>query len=147
MIDQPARERSPGARSPWHPALAAIATVALLAVCSCAMNAVLFRAQVTAAALEHARARLRESGADRSKILRPSASSQLLVLEPGKPYKMVVLGDGKLAVAPQPASTPNNPWSHVALADGAPVRSAGNLVVEHGASEVTRITLDQDSHA
>jgi hypothetical protein len=122
-----------------------LSMLALLLAGGCAADAVLYRAQVSPAALENARTKLKQSG-DPAKILRPVTAHELLGLQSGKPHKMVVLGDGKLAISPAP-DAPGNPWSHVVLADGVPVRSAGHVVVEHSARNITGITLDQESHA
>jgi hypothetical protein len=92
-------------------------------------------------------AKLKASGGSRSRIVQVSTARDLTRLESGKRYKFVVDETGGLLVAPLPAEAPNNEYVHPILANGAPVRTAGGITVEHAAGKITRIVLDQDSKA
>jgi hypothetical protein len=92
-------------------------------------------------------AKLKASGGDLSRIVRPRAAQELTRLESGKRYKFVLDGSGALAIAPMPADAPNNEYVHPILAGGAPVRTAGGIAVDHAGGKVVKVTLDQDSKA
>ena len=93
------------------------------------------------------RAALRAAGGDPARVLRPSAPRWLVALASGRRYKFVLTGEGKLAVAPEPADAPHNEYVHPVLADGAPVRSAGGITVTHDDGRVSRVLLDAESRA
>jgi cytochrome c556 len=93
-------------------------------------------------------AKLRSSGGDPGRILRPASSAELVArLESGSRYKFVIRPDGRFAVAPLPADAPSNEYVHPVLADGAPVLTAGGLRVEHDGQRVNKVVVDQDSKA
>ncbi len=98
-------------------------------------------------AVEPLLAKLKASGGDPGRILRPRSSADLLSLKSGKRYKFASLRDGRLAVAPLPADAEANEYVHPVLAGGAPVRTAGGLRVDHDGSSLRRVTVDQDSKA
>jgi hypothetical protein len=91
--------------------------------------------------------KLRASGGDPARILRPRAVRDLAPLESGRRYKFVVTPDGRLAIAPLPADAANNEYVHPILAGGGPVLTAGGLVVERSDGAIRRVTIDQDSKA
>jgi len=97
--------------------------------------------------LEPPLAKLKESGGDPGRILRPRASADLAALESGRRYKFVVARDGRLAIAPLPADSPSNEYVHPVLAAGEPVRTAGGIRVEHNGSSIRKAVVDQDSKA
>ncbi len=66
--------------------------------------------------LEPLLARLKESGGDPGRILRPRAYADLGGLESGRRYKFVVTRHGRLAIAPLPADAPSNEYVHPVLA-------------------------------
>lgn len=90
-------------------------------------------------------AKLKASGGDSSHVLRPRLAQQLTRLESGKRYKFVLDQAGSLAIAPLPADAPSNEYVHPILADGAPVRTAGGIVIDHANGKVAKVTLDPDS--
>ena len=98
-------------------------------------------------ALESLREKLKASGGDPAKIVRPRKAADLAALESGKRYKFVVRADGQLAVAPLPADAEHNEYVHPILADGQKVRTAGGLRVDRVDEKITTVTLDQDSQA
>lgn len=93
------------------------------------------------------RARLTATGGDPSRVLRVRAVTDLLQLEPGRRYRFALLGDGALRVAPLHADVPNNEYVHAILADGAPVRSAGWIIVKHDGRAVTGAMVDRNSRS
>ena len=97
--------------------------------------------------LEPLLAKLKESGGDPGRILRPRASADLAALESGRRYKFVVTRDGRLAIAPLPADSPSNEYVHPVLAAGEPVRTAGGLRLERDGSAIRKVAVDQDSKA
>jgi hypothetical protein len=99
------------------------------------------------AAVEPLLAKLKASGGDPSRILRPRSAADLLSLTSGKRYKFASLRDGRLAIAPLPADAEANEYVHPVLAGGAPVRTAGGLRVDHDGSSLQKVTVDQDSKA
>ena len=98
-------------------------------------------------AVEPLLAKLKASGGDPGRILRPRSSADLLSLTSGKRYKFASLRDGRLAIAPLPADAEANEYVHPVLAGGTPVRTAGGLRVEHDGSSLRKVTVDQDSRA
>jgi hypothetical protein len=92
-------------------------------------------------------AKLKASGGDPGRILRPRSAADLLSLANGKRYKFASLRDGRLAVAPLPADAEANEYVHPVLGGGAPVRTAGGLRVEHDGSSLRKVTVDQESKA
>jgi mono/diheme cytochrome c family protein len=98
-------------------------------------------------AVEPLLAKLKASGGDPGRILRPRSSADLLSLTSGKRYKFATLRDGRLAIAPLPADAEANEYVHPVLSGGAPVRTAGGLRVDHDGSSLRKVTVDQDSRA
>ncbi len=92
-------------------------------------------------------AKLRESGGDPAKIVRPRHARDLDRLESGKRYKFVVTRDGLLAIAPLAADAPGNEYVHPILAGGEPVLTAGGIVLARSGQAVAKAILDQDSKA
>lgn len=93
------------------------------------------------------RARLAQRGGDPSRIIRVNGRVDLTRLNRNTRYKFSLPADGVLRVAPLPADMPNNEYVHPILADGAPVRTAGGIVVRHDGVTVTGAVLDRDSRA
>ena len=122
------------------------ALLALLLASGCSAPPVppLFDSRVP---LEPLLAKLKESGGDPGRILRPRATADLGRLESGRRYKFVVARDGQLAIAPLPADDPSNEYVHPVLAGGAPVRTAGGIRVERDGSAIRKVAVDQDSNA
>lgn len=90
-------------------------------------------------------AKLKASGGDPSRIVRVRSTQDLARLESGKRYKFALDQLGTLAIAPLPADALNNEYVHPILVSGAPVRTAGGIVVDHVNGRITRITIDEDS--
>jgi hypothetical protein len=88
-------------------------------------------------------AKLHASGGDPSRIIVVERPADLSRLDPGKRYKFALAGKF-LTIAPLPADAPSNEYVHPILAGGAPVSTAGGIVVE---KTPLKITLDQDSKA
>jgi hypothetical protein len=124
-----------------NPALLALL---LASGCSAPPPVSLFDSRVP---LEPLLAKLKESGGDPGRILRPRASADLAALESGRRYKFVVTRDGRLAIAPLPADSPSNEYVHPVLAAGEPVRTAGGLRLERDGSAIRKVAVDQDSKA
>src|SRR5712691_8323242 len=97
--------------------------------------------------LEPLLAKLKESGGDPGRILRPRAYADLAGLESGRRYQFVVARDGLLAIAPLPADAPSNEYVHPVLAAGEPVRTAGGLRVDRDGAAIRKVSVDQDSKA
>lgn len=91
--------------------------------------------------------KLTAAGGDLAHVLHPRSTRDLVALDSGKRYKFAVAADGRLAIAPMPASAPRNEYVHPILAGGGPVLTAGGITVEHAGGKLTRVTLDQDSKA
>ncbi len=122
------------------------ALLALLLASGCSAPPVppLFDSRVP---LEPLLAKLKESGGDPGRILRPRATADLGRLESGRRYKFVVARDGQLAIAPLPADDPSNEYVHPVLAGGDPVRTAGGIRIERDGSAIRKVAVDQDSKA
>ncbi len=88
---------------------------------------------------------LHRAGGDPSKVLHPASTADLAALQSGARYKFVVLGDGHLAIAPDPADAPKNAYHHPVLANGEPVRTAGGIRVEHQGGLIQKVILDPGS--
>lgn len=97
--------------------------------------------------LEPLLAKLKASGGDASKVLRPVAGSDLDGLQAGKRYKFVVRQDGRLAIAPLPADAASNEYVHPVLGQGGAVRTAGGVRLERDGQVIRTVTVDQDSKA
>jgi hypothetical protein len=106
--------------------------------------AALFESRV---AYEPLLAKLKASGGDVSRALRPRQAGELAALADGKRYKFVVRADGVLAIAPLPADVPANEYVHPILGEGGAVLAAGNIRVEHEGNAIARVVVDQDSKA
>jgi mono/diheme cytochrome c family protein len=117
--------------------------VGVAAACSGRPQAlVLFDSRV---AYEPLATKLKTSGGDPARIVRPRRVADLAALEPGKRYKFVVGPDGTLAIAPLPADAPSNEYVHPVLGAGGPVRTAGNIRIDREGERVVRVVVDQDS--
>ena len=92
-------------------------------------------------------AALRASGGDPARIVRPLRARDLLALRANERFKFVLGLDRHFALAPLPASAPHNEYVHPVLADGAPVRTAGGLRVDHDGSTVRAVVLDPESRS
>ena len=103
------------------PRIASLAAVVLTAAMALASPS-LFSSRV---AYEPLVAKLEASGGDASRIVHARTTQDLLRLQSGKRYKIVVDATGGLAIAPLPADAPNNEYVHPILAAGGPVRTAG----------------------
>ena len=77
----------------------------------------------------------------------PRRRADFLQFASGRRYAFVVRRDGVLAVAPVPADTARNPYSHALLARGEPVVTAGGISVVHAADDVVKLVVDTDSAA
>ncbi|MFO0625836.1 MAG: hypothetical protein U0325_09495 [Polyangiales bacterium] len=93
------------------------------------------------------RERLRATGGDPTRVIRVRALQDLAALQVGERYRFAIPEDGQLRVAPLPASAANNEYVHPLLVDGAPVRTAGYIVVKHLDRMVTGAMIDRDSRA
>lgn len=93
------------------------------------------------------RERLRASGGDPARVHHVRALSDLARLEFGEKYRYAIPEDGRLRVAPIPARMPNNEYVHPTLVDGAPVRTAGYIIVKHREGVVSGVMVDRDSRA
>jgi|JI10StandDraft_1071094.scaffolds.fasta_scaffold706064_2 hypothetical protein len=93
------------------------------------------------------RERLRASGGDVARVIHVRALQDLTALQVGERYRFAIPEDGRLRVAPLPASATNNEYVHPVLVDGAPVRTAGYLIVKHLDRTVTGAMVDRDSRA
>jgi hypothetical protein len=90
-------------------------------------------------------AKLKASGGSADRILHVERAADLLRLENGKRYKFVVDTRGQMAIAPLPADAPSNEYVHPILGGGAPVRTAGGIVVERAGGQIAHVVVDQDS--
>jgi hypothetical protein len=93
------------------------------------------------------RERLRAAGGDVSRVIHVRALQDLTALQVGERYRFAIPEDGHLRVAPLPASAANNEYVHPVLVDGAPVRTAGYIIVKHLDRTVTGAMVDRDSRA
>lgn len=93
------------------------------------------------------RERLRASGGDVGRVIHVRALQDLMALQVGERYRFAIPEDGHLRVAPMPASAANNEYVHPVLVDGAPVRTAGYIIVKHLERTVTGAMIDRDSRA
>jgi hypothetical protein len=75
---------------------------------------------------------LDRTGQSLEHIVDVEALEDLEFLIEGESYRYVVLPDGRIRVAPIPASAENNAYVHPVLGDGQPVRGAGFLRREEG---------------
>lgn len=116
----------------------------LVALAGCERAPAMFPSRKEIAPL---RARLTQSGGDSSRVIRVNGLVDLTQLNRNTRYKFSLPADGVLRVAPLPADMPNNEYVHPILADGAPVRTAGGIVVRHDGVTVTGAVLDRDSRA
>jgi mono/diheme cytochrome c family protein len=89
--------------------------------------------------------KLKASGGDPARIVRPRRAADLSALQPGKRYKFVVGPEGTLAIAPLPADAPSNEYVHPVLGGGGPVRTAGNIRIDREGESLVRVVVDQDS--
>ncbi len=93
------------------------------------------------------RERLRATGGDVARVIQVRALQDLTALQVGERYRFAIPEDGRLRVAPLPASAANNEYVHPVLVDGAPVRTAGYIIVKHLDRAVTGAMVDRDSRA
>jgi hypothetical protein len=92
-------------------------------------------------------AKLRASGGDPARILRPRQAADLAALASGKRYKFVVGPDSMLVIAPLPVDAVPNEYVHPVLGGGGPVRTAGTLRLDREGESLVRVVVDQDSKA
>ncbi len=109
------------------------------------MIVLLFLAFTSRVPYEPLVAKLTASGGDRGRIVQVKASADLMRQVSGKRYKFVVDEKGTLAIAPLPWEAPNNEYVHPILAGGAPVLTAGGIVIEHSGGKPTKVIVDQES--
>lgn len=93
------------------------------------------------------RERLRASGGDLARVIDVRSLGDLGRLQVGERYRYAIPEDGRFRVAPLPASASNNEYVHPVLVDGAPVRTAGYLIVKRQGGEVSGVMVDRDSLA
>jgi hypothetical protein len=123
------------------------AVVVLAALSGCAAPHAprpLFESRVPLAPLLE---KLKASGGDPGRILKPHTAADLDRLETGKRYKLVVRADGVLAIAPLPVDAKSNEYVHPVLGEGRAVLTAGNIRVDREDGKLTRVAVDQDSKA
>jgi hypothetical protein len=97
--------------------------------------------------------RLAQAGQTPAAAFVPDGLTELNRLVPKSSYRYVVRTDGQIVFAPIPDGA-DNPWTHIALANGQPVMAAGFARVlvkkkppENAPEARRRFVLDQDSRA
>ncbi len=92
-------------------------------------------------------AALVKAGGDPRRVRHVTAPADLFALESGKRYKYALDSSALLCVAPDPADTPKDAYTHPILAGGGWVRCAGFLTLTHDGKVVERVSVDNGSTA